>query len=72
MKKERAEKAQADHLAAYEKSVVDLVAQVKSKRVAKRDFVIHQNEYHFEIKAGDDLSHIPELFIENLKTENVI
>jgi len=34
--------------------------------------VIHQNEYHFEIKAGDDLSHIPELFIENLKTENVI
>lgn len=41
-------------------------------KIAKRDFVIHQNEFHFEIKEGDDLSEIPERFHQNLKTEQVI
>lgn len=40
--------------------------------IAKKDFVIHQNEIHIEIKAGDDVSHVPEKFLENLKTEQVI
>lgn len=41
-------------------------------KLAKRDFVIHQNEFHFEIKRGEDLSEIPERFYQNLKTEGVI
>lgn len=41
--------------------------------IAKKDFVIHQNETHIEIKAGDDLAgKIPEHFHENLKTEGVL
>ena len=44
----------------------------RSKKIAKKDFVIHQNEFHFEIKKGDDLRDIPERFHQNLKTENVI
>ena len=39
---------------------------------AKKDFVISFNDYHREIKEGDDLSDVPEMFIQNLKTENVI
>lgn len=39
---------------------------------AKRDFVIHHNEFHFDIKRGDDLSKIPKMFHQNLKTEKVI
>jgi len=40
--------------------------------IAKKDFVIRHNEYFFEIKEGQDISHIPEQFIQNLKTEKVI
>lgn len=40
--------------------------------IAQKDFVIHQNEHHFEIKKGDDISHIPSQFLKNLKTEKVI
>lgn len=36
-----------------------------------KDFVIHQNEFHYELKAGEKIS-IHERFIENLKTEKVI
>jgi hypothetical protein len=66
-------KAEKDHVAAYEKTVTRLVSEVQSKRmIAKRDFVIHQNDVHIEIKAGDDLSSVPEKYLENLKTESVI
>ena len=44
----------------------------KPKLIAKRDFTICQNEHFIEIKAGDDISSVPEKFIENLKTEKVI
>jgi hypothetical protein len=40
--------------------------------IAKKDFVIHQNEHHYEIKKGDDVSDIPKQFHANLKTEEVI
>lgn len=40
--------------------------------LAKRDFLIHQNEHHIEIKAGDDVSGVPEKFWPNLITEGVI
>jgi len=40
--------------------------------IAKKDFVIHWNDYHLEIKKGDDLSKVPSRFLENLKTEGVI
>ncbi len=44
----------------------------KKDLVALRDFVICWNEYYKEIKAGDDISDVPEMFYENLKTEKVI
>jgi len=40
--------------------------------VAKKDFVIHHNEVHIEIKKGEKLPDIPEMYKENLKTEGVI
>lgn len=51
----------------------EILGEVKAL-IAKRDFVIHQNEVHIEIKAGQDLAdlEIPERFFENLKTEGVI
>jgi hypothetical protein len=59
-------------VADYEKSVTETIEKTKARLIAKRDFVIHQNEHHIEIKAGDDLSSVPKMFLENLKTENVI
>ena len=45
----------------------------KSKKlVAKKDFVIHHNDFHLDIKEGDELKDLPEKFVENLKTEKVI
>jgi len=46
----------------------------KGKRIALKDFSLHQNDYHFEIKEGDDLDEIgvPELFDTNLTTEKVL
>lgn len=48
------------------------VIRAPRKLKAKKDFVILQNEFHFDIKKGDDLSKIPECFHQNLKTEKVI
>lgn len=42
------------------------------KLLAKKDFEIHHNEYHRMIKTGDDISDVPELYLENLKTEGVL
>lgn len=44
----------------------------KSSKIAKRDFTIAHNEYFKEIKKGDDLSDIPEIYEQNLKTEGVL
>lgn len=44
----------------------------KPELIAKKDFSIHHNEYHREIKKGDDLSDVPELYLDNLRTEGVI
>lgn len=43
-----------------------------SSLVAKRDFVICHNDYCRAIKEGDDLSDVPEMYLENLKTEGVL
>ena len=48
------------------------VRKIRQGMFAKKDFVIHHNKFHLEIKEGDDLSSVPQMFIENLKTENVI
>lgn len=40
--------------------------------LAKKDFVIHHNDYHREIKIGEDVSDVPTMFHQNLKTEGVI
>lgn len=61
-----------EKIAGYEKSVTETIEKTKSRLIAKRDFVIHQNDVHIEIKAGDDLSSVPEKYLENLKTEAVI
>lgn len=40
--------------------------------IAKKDFVISHNEYVKKIKAGDDISDVPVLYHENLRTEGVL
>lgn len=40
--------------------------------IAKRAHVVHQNEHHFEIKEGDDVSHLPAHLLVPLRAEGVI
>lgn len=40
--------------------------------VAKKDFEINHNDFHLVIKEGDSLADIPEIYLENLKTEGVL
>lgn len=40
--------------------------------IALRDFVICQNAYLREIKKGDDVSDVPEMYHQNLIAEGVI
>lgn len=42
------------------------------KLYAKKDFLIVQNQVRIEIKKGDELTSIPDMYIQNLKTEGVI
>ncbi len=53
---------------------VKAATDAKKAKKAKKDFVINHNDYVLVIKEGDDLdlSKIPELYHENLKTEGVI
>jgi len=46
--------------------------QRSSEMIAKKYFKILQNEFEKEIFPGDDLSDIPERFLENLKTEGIL
>ena len=41
---------------------------------AKKDFVLHQNDIHIELKEGDDIDKkkIPKRFETNLKKEGVL
>ncbi len=44
-----------------------------SGQVAKKSHVLHQNEYHFDIKEGEPLPDgIPDHLLVALKTEGVI
>ena len=40
--------------------------------VAKKDFEIFHNGYHRKIAAGEDISDVPKLYHQNLKTEGVL
>ena len=44
----------------------------KKPLIAKRDFTICWNDYLRKIKKGDDVSDVPQMFHQNLKTEKVI
>jgi hypothetical protein len=46
--------------------------QEKAPILARKAFVIRHNEYERVIFPGEDLSDVPEIYLENLKTENVI
>lgn len=47
-------------------------SRAHSSLVAKKDFEIHHNGYQRKIKAGDDLSDVPEKYLANLRTEGVL
>ncbi len=40
--------------------------------IAKRAHVVHHNDHHFDIKEGDDVSHVPDFLLVSLRTEKVI
>lgn len=46
----------------------------KEKIIAKRDFLIVQNDERYDIKEGDDIVElkVPKKFYSNLKIENII
>ena len=46
----------------------------KKELIAKRDFLIVCNDYNITIKNGDDINKlgIPDMFMQNLRTEKVI
>ena len=41
------------------------------KVIPKKDFVIHQNEIHIELKKGE-VVEVPLCFLDNLRAEKVI
>lgn len=50
----------------------EVVKEKAKALIAKKDFVISHNEYVKKIKAGDDISDVPVLYHENLRTEGVL
>lgn len=36
-----------------------------------KDFVIHMNEFHYDLKKGEEIE-VHKMFLKNLKTEKVI
>lgn len=48
--------------------------ETKENIIAKKDFLIVQNNERYEIKKGDNIKelNIPEKFYQNLKTESII
>lgn len=48
------------------------VGEFVEKMIAKKDFEISHNSYNRKIKAGEDISDVPTLYHQNLKTEKVI
>lgn len=52
--------------------VEEFIPGASKKLIAKKDFKIVHNDYVLDIKQGDDLSDVPEMYLANLKTEQVI
>lgn len=49
------------------------ISDSKSKLIAKKDFLIIQNDFRLEIKKGEVISaDLKKEYLENLKTEQVI
>lgn len=48
------------------------VKQEKPRLLARKAFVIRHNGYERVIFQGEDLSDVPEIYLDNLKTEKVI
>lgn len=46
--------------------------EFKTPLIAKKDFKIVHNDYVREIKKGDDVSDVPEMYLNNLKIEGII
>lgn len=42
------------------------------RRIAKRDFSIRRNDYKRDIRAGENLKDVPEIYLDNLRTEQVL
>ena len=40
-------------------------------KTALKDFTMRYHEHYFKIKKGDDLCHIPRLFFQNFKPEQL-
>lgn len=56
----------------YKNEETALPSSKLSGKTAKKDFLIVQNDFRADIKKGDDLSEIPDVYYQNLKTEKVI
>lgn len=57
----------------FEENLKEEKSSFYASKIAKKDFIIHHNEVHIEIKKGEALpKNIEERFIVNLKTEGVI
>lgn len=54
--------------------MTDSKKTAKKNIIAKKDFLIVQNNERYDIKKGDDIEklEIPSRFLVNLKTEKVI
>lgn len=52
--------------------VDSMIGKMLGRQVAKKDFKLVHNNYIRDIKEGDDLSDVPEMYKQNLKSENVL
>lgn len=59
-------------MAEEKKKKVSKKKDQKNIMIAKKDFVIHQNSYHRDIKKDEDVSDVPEHFHVNLRIEGVL
>jgi hypothetical protein len=57
---------------AKEKESKRSASDEKAQLIAKKDFRISHNGFELSIKAGDDISNVPVVYHQNLKTEGVI
>lgn len=64
-------KAEIDEIE-EEYAQAEMAEEKKGQLIAKKEFEIMHNGYHRKIKVGEDISDVPAMYYENLKTEQVI